>query len=223
MANAKVTRIKARQPVQEKVEEPKTIRPTGEMIPYQAQSVPAARLRILVEGRSPLLTHNPQSMTMVKDAMRGGRVPTPEDEAEIGCYRLPDGGCGIKGESFRGSLLGAAGQWRMKKSSARTRLAHITVVEELLPLLNANGTSIKNYAIDRRRAIIQGQGIIRARPRFDEWFCMPTFEFDPVLVPDYELIINILADAGGRIGVGDYRPSSNGWFGRFSVVSYQIL
>jgi hypothetical protein len=216
MANAKVTRIKAA--LKETVVQP------SEFIPYEAETLPAARLRVFIEGKSALMTHNPQSMTMVADAMKGGRVPNPEDEAEAGCYRLADGSCGIRGESFRGSLLGAAGAWRMKKSSARSRLAHITVVEELLPLLDPDGKPITNYVIDRRRAIVQGQGIIRSRPRFElPWSVQPTFEYDQVLVPDPKLIVDILTDAGNRIGVADYRPAKNGWFGRFSVRGYQKL
>jgi hypothetical protein len=146
-----------------------------------------------------------------------------EIEAEAGVYRLPDGSCAIRGEAFRASLLAAAGAWRMKKSTARTRLAHVVVIEDLIQLCRKDNTPITDYAIDARRAIIQRQGIIRCRPRFDEWSATFTFEYDQVLVPDPKLIVDIAADAGGRIGVGDYRPSKNGWFGRYRVRSYAIL
>jgi hypothetical protein len=198
--------------------------PQSEFVVYESETLPAARLRVFIEGKSALLTHNPQSMTMTRDAMKGGRIPSPEDEAEAGCYRLADGSCGIKGESLRGSLLGAAGAWRMKKSSARSRLAHIIVIEELLTLLDPDGKPITSYQIDRRRAIVQKQGIIRSRPRFDPpWSLQPTFEYDQILVPEPKLIIDILQDAGNRIGIGDYRPVNNGWFGRFVVKGYQRL
>ena len=196
-----------------------------EMIPYEAErTIKMGRLRVVVDGISPLLTHNPESMsTSGADAKKGGRIPTPEVEAEAGCYRLEDGSFGIKGEAFRSSDLGAAGAWKMKKTSARSRIAHIRVVEELVQLQRRDGTPIDEYVIDRRRAIVQRAGIIRCRPRFDEWSCTFTIEFDPALVPDPKLIVDILQDAGGRIGVGDYRPSKNGWFGRFVVRSYAVL
>lgn len=190
---------------------------------YASDTIPSARIRIAVVGKSQLLTHNPQSMGSSNDAMKASRVPEPEVEAEAGTYRLLDGTCGIRGEAFRGALLAAAGAWKMKKSSARSRLAHIVVVEDLVQLTRHDGTPISDYAIDARRAIIQRQGIIRRRPRFDEWAVTFTIEYDPVLVPEPKLIVDILQDAGGRIGVGDYRPHKNGWFGRFAVQRYQLV
>jgi hypothetical protein len=195
----------------------------SQMIPYAGATSKSGRIRVTVDGITPLLTHNPASMGMSADAMKGGRIPLPEVEAEAGTYRMPDGQCALKGESFRGANLGAAGAWRMKKSSARSRLAHITVVEELIPLHRKDGTPISDYVIDARRARVQKQGIIRHRPRFDDWSCTFTIEYDPLIVPDPKLIVDILQDAGSRIGVGDYRPASNGWFGRFGIRSYGIL
>jgi hypothetical protein len=194
-----------------------------EMIPYAGATSKAGRVRVTIDGITPLLTHNPASMGASAPAMRGGRVPLPEDEAEAGVYRMPDGTCALKGESFRAACLGAAGAWKMKKSSARSRLSHIIVVEDLLALQRRDGTAVGDYTIDARRARVQKQGIIRHRPRFEEWSVTFTIEYDPVLVPDPKLIIDILADAGSRVGVGDYRPACNGWFGRFQVRSYAIL
>jgi len=221
---AKVARAKLKAEIVETTAEVVPIPTAGEFISYEADTRPAARMRVFIEGKTALLTHNPQSMTTVQDAMKGGRVPNPEDEAEAGCYRLADGSLALKGEAFRGSLLGAAGAWRMKKATAKSRLAHMVVVEELLPLLRPDGTPVTSYVIDRRRAIVQGQGIIRSRPRFElPWCAQPTFEYDQVLVQDPELIVRILTDAGNRIGVGDYRPAKNGWFGRYVVRGYQLL
>jgi hypothetical protein len=194
-----------------------------EMIPYAAATGKIGRIRITVDGITPMMTHNPASMQMGADAMRGGRVPIPEVEAEAGTYRLPDGTCAVKGEGFRSAMLGAAGAWRMKKSSARTRLAHIVVSEDLVPLQRKDGTPISDYVIDARRARVQRQGIIRHRPKFEEWSCAITVEYDPVLVPEPKLIVDILQDAGSRIGVADYRPACNGWFGRFVVRCYAVL
>jgi hypothetical protein len=201
----------------------KPAEPEIEMIPYAVDAARSGRLRVIVDGITPLLTHNPASMSVSPEAMKGGRIPAPEDEAEAGVYRMPDGTCAIRGECFRASPLAAAGAWRMKKTSARTRLAHMVVVEDLIPLCRRDGTPITDYAIDARRAIIQKQGIIRCRPRFDEWSATFTIEYDPVLVADPKLIVDILQDAGGRIGVGDYRPARNGWFGRYRVRSYAVL
>jgi hypothetical protein len=194
-----------------------------EMIPYSAQTTKAGLIRIIVDGKTPLLTHNPESMNIIKEATKGSRIPPPEIEAEAGCYRTSDGTCALKGESFRGAELAAASAYRIKKASLRYAFAHIIVLEELVPLMRRDGTPISDYVIDKRRAIVQRQGIIRCRPRFDEWSAMFTFQYDPIIVTDSKLIVDVLQDAGGRIGVGDYRPARNGWFGRFNVRAYQVL
>jgi hypothetical protein len=193
-------------------------------IPYQAEVAPKARLRITVEGIEPLMTHNPASMqTGAEDGKRGSRIPKPEDEAEAGCYRLDDGTCALKAESFISAIAGkggAASAWKGKnRSTMKSRLAHIMTSEELVALSHTDGSPIRDYVIDRRPVVVQKARIMRARPRYDRWRASFTIEFDSQLVPDPKMIVDICADAGTRIGVGDYRPR----FGRFKVVSYQLL
>jgi hypothetical protein len=188
-------------------------------IPYSdAGSTKIARVIITVDGIKPLLTHNPESMGVEVAPGKGSRIPEAEAEAEAGVYRDVDGNCCLKGEAFRGSLLGAAPAWRSKgKKTMKSLLSHVVVVEELVQLKRSDGSLITDYAIDARRAIIQRQGIIRRRPRFDEWTCTFTVEYDPAMIPDPKLIVDIMQDAGNRIGVGDFRPARNGFFGRFRV------
>lgn len=175
-------------------------------------------LKITVDGTSPLMTHNPASMGVTKTPGKASNIPSPEDEAERGTYRLEDGGCAIPGVAFRGSILKAAGAWKTKRSATmKSQLSHIQIVEELVPLLMRDGEPITSFAIDRRRAIVQRQGIMRSRPRFEEWSTSFTVIYDGDLVKDEEIIRQIAADAGKRVGVGDFRPERNGWFGRFMV------
>jgi hypothetical protein len=178
---------------------------------------------VTVDGIKPLMTHNPQSMGGSSGPVRGSRVPAPEVEAEAGTYRMEDGVCAIKGESFRAALLNAASAWRIKRGTAKRMVAHIVVVEEMLPLYRRDGSPIRDYVIDSRRAIVQGQGIIRNRPKFDEWSCEFTIEFEPLLIDNNpQLLVDILADGGNRFGVGDYRPEHNGYFGRFRIRSWHL-
>jgi hypothetical protein len=102
-------------------------------------------------------------------------------------------------------------------------IAHIVVLEELCVLEMRDRTPITSYEIDARRAIVVGQGIIRRRPRFEQWSTRFTFQYDPGLVDKPELIIEVLNDAGTRVGVGDYRPECSGWFGRFRVRCWKPL
>lgn len=186
---------------------------------------PTAKLLIRVDGIRPLMTHNPSSMTTSSgDPKKGSRIPEPTDEAEAGTYRLEDGTCAIKGEGFRASILGAASAWKAKnRATMKSHLSHIIISEELVPLTYHDGKPIREYSIDARRAIVQRQGIIRHRPKFDEWTAEFTVEYDPKLVTDPKMIVMIANDAGNRMGVGDNRPQKNGNFGRFVVRDYALM
>src|SRR5262249_23988785 len=113
-----------------------------QVVPYgQTEVTEAARIIITVDGIKPLLTHNPEAMGTEIAPGKGSRIPEAEVEAEAGVYRLSDGTCGLKGEAFRASLLGAASAWKAKaKRTMKSLLSHITVVEELIPLMRRDGT-----------------------------------------------------------------------------------
>jgi hypothetical protein len=173
------------------------------------------------------MTHNPASMlTTGTGPKKGTRIPAPEDEAEAGAYRLEDGTCAIKGEAFVGAIVGsktspgAASSWKTKnRGTMKSVLAHIAACEDLVPLFYPDGTPIKEYVIDARTVIVNKGRIIRHRPRYDKWRTTVTIEYDPVLVGDPKMIVDILAEAGSRIAVGDHRPK----FGRFRIIEYTLL
>lgn len=180
-------------------------------------------IRVTVAGIKPLMTHNPASMGMAPESAKGSRIPTREVEAEAGTYRLEDGTCAIKGDAFRNCLIDAASAWKIKRGTATRMVTHIIIVEELVPLQSPTGEPIHDYVIDTRRVRVQRAGVLRSRPRFDHWQCEFTIEFDPLLIADPEMLISILGDGGNRNGVGDYRPSTKGYFGRFRVLNWQLL
>jgi hypothetical protein len=163
------------------------------------------------------MTHNPEAMGNVRGPSKESRIPEPEVEAEAGAYRLPDGCCAIKGEAFVGSLLAAASAFKgAKRTTMKSVLAHVSVLEELVPLRRRDGSPIRDYVIDRRPVVVQRARIMRARPRYDEWSAEFTIEFDPLLVREPKLIADIMQDAGSRIGVAENRPKN----GRFQVREY---
>jgi hypothetical protein len=184
------------------------------------------RMKVTIVGRSPLLCNNPAKMGVSISGPKGAKqIPTPEEECKLGAYAV-NGHFAFPGIGVRNSLVGAAGSWKVKmpgssrKMSARSVVATVNVEPELIPILDPKTEKpLKKYAIDVRRAVVQRNGVMRARPRFEEW--MLTFDFvydDETLLPEnVEQLIPILEDAGKRVGIGDYRPSKSGWFGRFEV------
>jgi hypothetical protein len=179
----------------------------------------------ILRGTSPLLTHNPQSMTVPKDEIKRKKIPSPEVEAKAGLYLLED----HPGEFFfplvgiRNCALRAAGIHRMKfgKLAASTVLsAALLPTTEYVPILDADTMKpIKKYTIDTRRVVIKGNGVMRSRPRFDNWAIIAPFEIDESVGSNIaEGALHVLAIAGKIVGIGDFRPNpSKGLFGKFMV------
>ena len=180
--------------------------------------------KVRVIGIKPLLTHNPISMTGANPPPgKKPPIPPPEEEADAGAYHLKNGGYGIPGVAFRSAIVTASTAFKpgRGRGTLKGAIAHIQVEPEIVPLETPDGDLIKTYTVDTRRAVIQKAGILRSRPRFDEWAATIEIIYDPELIGE-EQIIAVLADAGNRIGVGDYRPDpskgkTGGWFGRFRV------
>jgi len=163
-----------------------------------------------------ILLHNPGGM----GRSNGKKViPTPEQEAEAGCYWTED----KKSVAFPAwnlfrSLTKAAAAYKTGKVSMSRYVASDVAVE---PAMLSFGT--KKYAIDTRRAVIQRQGILRSRPLLKDW----TLDFDLLVgegisVAMFPMLRSICEDAGQRVGIGDFRIEKNGPFGKFVVESWQV-
>jgi hypothetical protein len=59
---------------------------------------------------------------------------------------------------------------------------------------------------------------MRTRAIFPEWACTITIQYVANLIKDRS-IANLMAAAGGIIGIGDWRPQKGGSYGKFEVVS----
>lgn len=175
-----------------------------------------------ITGISPLLQNNPASMLgQKKDDLTTKTNPTPEEDAASKVYKTKDGNFYIPAESFRASIIGKGGAASGRKIGKRTAIsvcsASIFTVEAECILLNPKtGKPLKEYTIDTRRAVIQGQGIPRSRPRFDQWMVQLPLEIDEDWIK-VEIVEELLNIAGKLSGVGDYRPNKKGSFGRFTA------
>lgn len=171
-------------------------------------------------GISPLLQNNPEKMVRkTGDSLSKKTLPSVEEEAEKSACRLPSGQLYIRTLAFRAALLGATTGKRLGKMSAKTILSgSVFVAHETAPLIHPTTEEpIHDYEISVLRAVVQRQGIMRARPKIDKWACDVTFEVDRDFLSDNEVLTQLLADAGRLKGVGDYRPEKSGMYGRFEA------
>ncbi|HEX8560336.1 MAG TPA: hypothetical protein VF668_19725 [Pyrinomonadaceae bacterium] len=185
----------------------------------------AEQLTYTIAGLSPLLLNNPRGMLAQGGAApsRQKRIPSPEEEAEGGAYRTAEGVIAVPAIAVRNAMITAAAGFKYKTRSWKGFVSHVEIrPAELLPLFDSHGEPVTDYEIDLRRAVIKGRGAVaRARPLIRDWRATFTFVADTTMLPHdrpRELLAGFLADAGARIGIGDYRPEKTGWFGRFSVL-----
>lgn len=164
-----------------------------------------------------ILLHNPAGMAAPSNGKK--IIPTPEQEAKAACYFMDDGQTlGIPSWNLFRSLVKAAGAFRDGKLYMSKVVAGAVEVE---PAMLSFGT--KEYSIDTRRAVIQGQGILRSRPLLKDW----QLEFDllvneeDVSTAAFPMLRAICEDAGRRVGLGDFRVEKNGPFGKFRVESWE--
>jgi hypothetical protein len=188
-------------------------------------------MRIGIEGVGHgLLMNNPAGMAAHTDELvrAGKKIPVPYDEAVSKLYIVP-GGNQLYGASdwFREAALVGAKAVRDTSRSGRASMvqsfgANVFLSEPYCPLVRAStGKPITSaddeWEIFLKRAVVQGNGIMRSRPLVHDWACTVEFEYDDEGIAP-AMVAAILHIAGKFPGVGDYRPGKKGPFGRFRVM-----
>lgn len=180
-------------------------------------------LEFTLKGLSPILMHNPAGMVRGDANMKRKEIPTPEDEAEKSLYKLQNGDLCVPATAVRNAMLNGSKGYRIGKRNASAILSGaVLLIDEYFPLFRDN-KPIRNYEIDVRRAVVQKQGIMRARPRVDlEWELRGVFLFNEELA-SVEHMETALKSAGQVVGLLDFRVEKKGWFGRFEVKNIKLV
>lgn len=173
---------------------------------------------VTVEGSADFLFHrwNAEAVDEKAKSAKNSKAKKTDD-IESYVYRSENGELAIPGEYLRGAIIHAA-KFRQdprspRKSAMDLFKAAIVVTTPLASL----GTAKWDY-LDRRRVMIQRQGINRTRPAMRAGW---RAQFDlMVLLPEYvdQIALRETIESAGRlIGIGDFRPT----FGRFGIVNFE--
>lgn len=179
-------------------------------------------IKYTIKGLSPLLMHR----FVENDLSAKGRNVknmTPKEIAEKYAYRLENGELYIPGENVYRCLI-EGGQFhkygkKMITNSKSTLLpAGCIMATEKIPL----GT--KDFEVDSRSAVNNAINarVMTHRPMLRDWELSFCLEIDSKFF-DLGLIDNIIIDAGSKCGLGAFRPSKKGCFGRFTLVKKEIV
>jgi hypothetical protein len=172
-----------------------------------------------IEGTAAFLFHrwSVDGVEAKSKAAKGSRAKK-EDDLESYVYRAEDGSLAIPTEYVRMAMIGAAKYKQDPRSPRKSAMdlfkAGIAGLHELCSV----GKSEWDY-IDRRRVMVQRNGITRCRPALASgWKIDLAIQ---VLLPEYiqpALVNEVLQSAGRLVGVGDFRPTH----GRFQVVKFAV-
>jgi len=187
------------------------------------------RIAVTIEGMSPLLMNRFQLPEIEDKEKSGGKVnahprnETPRDTATK-CLYLDEGGTIVMpGVNLFASIMQAGIYFKDGKrqwsTGSGSHLPGVCGIEEIhVPIIH------KNWEVDSRPVKIPSTGgrIVRYRPRFDQWKLKYHLYFDKDLI-DMNVLRNIVDAAGKRVGLGDFRPSCKGVFGKSVVTSWKRL
>lgn len=181
------------------------------------------QINVEIKGTSPYLMH---SFSMEKSEEKSKKKVGVEDyklEAETSLYRLPDGTIYIPSTQLHGTLIEAGKKFQIpgqRKATFSKLLGGLVVITpDAIPM------NPQTYEIDSRAVVVPSTRgrVIRYRPKFLDWslkFVLENFEPEQI---DESTLKTILDYAGSYVGIGDFRPSKKGPFGRFNVVKWEVV
>jgi hypothetical protein len=173
-----------------------------------------------IEGTADFLYHrwNVEAVEEKSKAAKGSKAKK-SDDVESYVYRTENGNLGIPGEYLRQSLI-HAGKFRQDPRSPR-KSAMDLVKAGVVSVTPLSDTGLNDWDyIDRRRVVVQRNGITRSRPALKAGWRVG-FDF-LIMLPEYldsHFIQDLVAQSGRLIGIGDFRPT----YGRFAIKKWEVV
>jgi len=171
-----------------------------------------------MQHRRPASELEVQQMKKVVDVLRKNQFdPTAQKaEADMGTYKMPDGTFYIPFDQIQEAMRKAASSIQLggqgKKTYKDSIKASVFATDDKIPLKSPG------YIVDSRYVKVQRNGVLRNRPRFDEWGAEFQIQVSDDTL-DLAKIKEILEKAGTEKGIGDYRLP----YGTFEVKKFQEM
>lgn len=154
---------------------------------------------------------------------------TPRQIAEKYAYKSDDGTFYIPTEYISGALTYVATEYKQKNSqrkSLKQIIKGVVSPSNISAQLFSDeemASPIKDFEVDVRKATNHQKGAVAVcRPRFDKWFTEIELQIDDDIVAA-ETVLEMLQDAGKRSGIGSFRVSKGGIFGKFQVIKFEEM
>ena len=176
------------------------------------------KINVTITGETPLLMNKINPETLSRKGRNVMKQYNQEEDARNSAYIAEIDGkeqLYIPMEAIFSMMIYTAGAHRVGRRSAKSYLAGgIRITPEKIPL------GREDYEIDLRPVVVQKARVIRARAKIPDWKASFQIIYDDVII-DPKVLYGILVDGGRRVGLLDYRPQRNGWFGTFTVTEFE--
>lgn len=177
-------------------------------------------LEVDIVGRTPLLVkrfdEKTQEGIQAKQdgtAARSKAPRNPAEECERARIKDSNGADCVKAIWFKKGMAAMGGYFGIPRGNVEQG---VYVAGDLIPIKFAG----KKPAMNTDRVRVGQGGMAKTslayRPRFDGWSCKLRIGFDASVLTPHQ-VISLLAHAGAKNGVGEWRPQKGGDFGRFDV------
>lgn len=187
------------------------------------------KFQVQLKSITPYMQHRMDDIKLSDwEKKRGSIIERPEVShedivrAEYHCYRNKDGKCFIPADHIRGALI-TAGTFTKSKVGAQTKSMK-SIVAAMFEVAEQEIILPDFDAIDKRSAVNKNvkARVVVVRPKWSEWKADFTLLVDNDTITT-ETVTKILQEAGQYVGIGSYRPTNNGSFGRFTVQNIQLI
>jgi hypothetical protein len=174
-------------------------------------------MAVTISGIAPILFHRWDCAAVeAKSKAKKNSREKKEDNLESYVYRCADGTLGLPGMNLHMALAQAGKSKADPRSPRKSAYELVKAALLVTPTVASFGATTWDYE-DRRRVVVQRNGVTRVRPAMREGW---TLSFEVTVVDsayvDEPLVYDLLATAGRYNGLGDFRPQ----FGRFNVVQF---
>lgn len=190
-------------------------------------------VKVKIKGVTPMLQHRFTEDALFgllgtkTDTKKDKEAKTPRQIAEQHVYQSSDKHVYFSSEYITGALSYVATEYKQKNSqrkSLKQIIKGIVTPEQVsIPMYSDQNmkTPITDFEVDIRKATNHQKGAVAVcRPRMDKWYCEFDLQLDEDIV-SVETLKNMLEDAGRRSGIGSFRVSKGGMFGKFQVIEYK--
>lgn len=174
------------------------------------------RMVVQIKGETPLLVNRfgERARTAIEDKQqkkaKGGReARVPKEEFEDALHVISEGVYGFPSSGIKKALVVAGGRFADEKM---THLRGVINIMGDLIEIKAPAPTMRSDTVRLKT----GVSSIAYRPMFNPWEMEIPVVFNSALIGEAQ-ILNLFQIAGFSVGLGCWRPESNGVFGQFTI------